>query len=169
MKKGARFLGHSIHPILIVFPLGLLATGTIFDLLYRFLDNPVFATVAFWMILAGIVGGLVSALFGWIDWIDWLAIEAETRAKRIGLAHGVVNTVVLILFAASLYLRYGAPERPSMPATILVLAGAAISLIGGWLGGELVERLGIGVHPGANPNAPSSLSSESVIAVNETE
>lgn len=28
----------------------------------------------------------------------------------------------------------------------------------GWLGGELVDRLGVGVHEGANVNAPSSLS-----------
>jgi hypothetical protein len=29
----------------------------------------------------------------------------------------------------------------------------------GWLGGELVDRLGVGVDDGANLNAPSSLSS----------
>jgi len=33
--------------------------------------------------------------------------------------------------------------------------------VGGWFGGELVERLGIGVHEGANPDAPSSLSTSS--------
>jgi hypothetical protein len=33
-------------------------------------------------------------------------------------------------------------------------------LVTGWLGGELVERLAIGVDPGANPDAPSSLESE---------
>jgi hypothetical protein len=26
------------------------------------------ATVAYWMIAAGIVGGLAAAPFGWIDW-----------------------------------------------------------------------------------------------------
>jgi len=29
--------------------------------------------------------------------------------------------------------------------------------MGGWLGGELVERLGVGVTLGANLNAPNSL------------
>jgi len=33
-----------------------------------------------------------------------------------------------------------------------------IALFGGWLGGELVDRLGVGVDRGANLNAPSSLS-----------
>jgi len=30
-------------------------------------------------------------------------------------------------------------------------------LVTGWLGGELVNRLGVGVHENANLNAPSSL------------
>jgi hypothetical protein len=32
-------------------------------------------------------------------------------------------------------------------------------LITGWLGGELVDRLGVGVDEGAHVNAPSSLKS----------
>jgi hypothetical protein len=36
--------------------------------------------------------------------------------------------------------------------------GAGLALVTGWLGGELVDRLGIGVDDGANPDAPSSLS-----------
>jgi hypothetical protein len=34
-------------------------------------------------------------------------------------------------------------------------------LVGGWLGGELVERLGVGVDDDANLNAPNSLTSDS--------
>jgi len=30
-------------------------------------------------------------------------------------------------------------------------------VVSGWLGAELVERLGVGVHDDANLNAPSSL------------
>jgi len=74
-----------------------------------------------------------------------------------------VNTVVLVLFAASWYLRSDNPARPEMMATVLGFAGAGLSLLGGWLGGELVERLGVGVHPGANANAPSSLSTDTII------
>ncbi len=37
------------------------------------------------------------------------------------------------------------------------MAGGALALVGGWFGGELVERLGVGVHRGAHLNAPNSL------------
>lgn len=157
MKEGAKFLGHHIHPVLIVFPLGLLATGTVFDVIYQIRGGQSAAIVAYWMIVAGIVGGVVAALFGLID---WLAIDSGTRAKRIGLIHGLVNVAVVAIFVLSWFLRYGDPWHPARAATAVSVIAAALSAVGGWLGGELVERLSIGVHPGANPDAPNSLFSD---------
>jgi uncharacterized membrane protein len=155
MESRAKVLGHAIHPILIVFPLGLLATGVIFDVVYMIWGNPTMATVAYWMIVAGIIGGLVAAVPGWID---WFAIPADTRAKSVGLIHGLGNVLVLLFFIGSWWLRRDAPERPDMLEHILSIAGAGVALFTGWLGGELVERLGVGVDPGAHINAPNSLS-----------
>ncbi len=159
MESKAKLFGHPIHQVLIVFPLGLLATGVIFDLVYLITDNLTMATVAFWMITSGIIGGLFAAPFGWID---WFAIPQGTRAKSVGLWHGVGNMVVLLLFIGSWLLRFAVPELPSVFALVLSFAGAALSLITAWLGGELVDRLGVGVDPGANLNAPSSLSEKSL-------
>lgn len=163
MESKAKFLGHAIHPILIVFPLGLLATGVVFDVIYLIWGNPDMANVAYWMLAAGIVGGLIAAPFGLIDWI---AIPSNTRAKTIGLLHGLSNVVALLLFAGSWYLRNDLPERPETLASVLSFLGAGVAGLGGWLGGELVERLGVGVDEGANLNAPSSLTSASARATN---
>lgn len=158
MESRAKLFGHAIHPILIVFPLGLLATGVVFDVIYLIWGNPTFAVVAYWMIAAGIIGGFLAAPFGWID---WFAIPSGTRAKSVGLWHGLTNVLVLLLFIGSWWLRSDAPQRAGTPAYILSFAGAGLSMVGGWLGGELVERLGVGVDEGANLNAPSSLSTSS--------
>lgn len=158
MESKASILKHGAHPMLIVFPLGLLATALVFDLLYRFLGDGVYAVVAYWMTVSGIIGGLIAAVPGTIDWI---AIPAGTRAKRIGAIHGLSNVAVLLLFAASLYFRTPDSSRPHIMALVFAGAGGLISLVGGWLGGELVERLGIAVHPGAHPDAPNSLTSPS--------
>ena len=155
MTSRARVLGHAAHQMLIVFPLGLLATAVVFDVLALTLDEPTFAVVAYWMIVAGIVGGLVAAVPGWID---YFAIPADTRAKRVGIVHGLGNTVVLVLFAASWLLRRDAPDSPDTLALVLGFAGAGLSLVTGWLGGELVDRLGVGVDDGAHLDAPNSLS-----------
>ncbi len=156
MESRAKFLGHAIHPILVTFPLGLLATGVIFDAIYLIWGNETFATVAYWMIASGIIGGLIAAPFGTID---WLAIPSGTRAKRIGLMHGGANILALLIFIASWWLRSDAPQRPETLASVLSFAGAGLAALGGWLGGELVERLGVGVDDGANLNAPNSLTS----------
>ncbi|MEV5765157.1 DUF2231 domain-containing protein [Micromonospora sp. NPDC052213] len=46
-------MGHAIHPMLIVFPSGLLATAVIFDIVYLAADRPGFALAAGYMIAAG--------------------------------------------------------------------------------------------------------------------
>ena len=156
MESRAKVLGHAIHPILIVFPLGLLATGVIFDVIYLIWGNPTMATVAYYMIAAGIVGGAIAAPPGWID---WFAIPSGTRAKSIGLTHGLGNVLVLILFLVSWWLRRNSPNfQPDTFAYILSFVGAGLSLLTGWLGGELVERLGVGVDDGAHLDASNSLS-----------
>ncbi len=156
----ARLLGHPIHQVLIVFPLGLLATAVIFDIVGLATSGPEWFRISFWMIAAGIIGGLTAALFGVIDWLD---IPANTRAKQIGALHGCGNVVVLLLFTASWFLRRPAPEAPTTAAYVLSFAGVLLALVTGWLGSELVVRLGVGVDDGAHVNAPSSLSDRPAI------
>jgi uncharacterized membrane protein len=155
MESRTKVLGHPVHPILIVFPLGLLATSVIFDIAYMATGNVRLSDAAYWMIVAGVVGGLVAAPFGLID---WLAIPAGTRAKSIGAWHGVGNVVVLILVAVSWYIRSRAGVPPTAAAYVFSFIGVGLALGTGWLGGELVDRLGVGVDPGAHVNAPNSLS-----------
>lgn len=156
MESKVKLAGHPIHPMLIVFPLGLFAIAIIFDILQMITGNSALSTVAFWDIAAGIIGGLLAAIFGFID---WTAIPVGTRAKNIGLLHGGGNIVIVILFAISWLLRLGMTGYvPGTRAFILALVAVLAALFTGWLGGELVDRLGVGVDNGANLNAPSSLS-----------
>ena len=155
MESKAKLFGHPIHPMLIPFPLGLLGMAVVFDLIALGNDSDNLARAADFMIAAGIVTGLLAAVFGAID---WLAVPGGTRAKRIGAAHGLGNVAIVVLFAAAWLLRRDEPEAPSGLAIAAEVVGLLGALVTGWLGGELVDRLGIGVDPGAHPDAPSSLS-----------
>jgi uncharacterized membrane protein len=156
MESRARLFGHSIHQQLIPFPLGLLFTAVVFDAVHLITGETQWALVSFWMIAAGVVGGLMAAPFGFID---WMAIPAGTRARRVGAVHGLGNVVVVGLFGASWLLRNAGVETdPGTLSLVLSFAGGGLSIITGWLGGELVDRLGVGVEDGAHLNAPSSLS-----------
>ena len=157
MQSKAKLFGHPIHQMLIVFPLGLLAASVIFDLIYLGTGGRNWFNVSYWLIIAGIIGGLVAAPFGLID---WLAIPAKTRAKSIGAMHGLGNVLVLAVFFVSWWLRGSAQQTPSMIALAASWIGVGAALVTGWLGGELVARLGVGVDDGAHLNAPNSLTGE---------
>jgi uncharacterized membrane protein len=163
METRFKLLGHPVHPMLVVFPLGLLATAVIFDVLYIATADGDLATFSFWALLAGVVGGLAAAVFGLID---WLGIPKDTRAKQIATFHGVGNLVVVTLFAMSFLLRTGSAQYlPDTLPFILALLGAGIALVTAWLGGELVFRLRVGVDDDANLDASSSLAKEGLVDV----
>ena len=157
MDRTVKILGHPIHQQLIAFPLGLLITAAAFDLITFFSGDVRWTGMAFYMIGAGVIMGLVAAFFGLLD---WLGIPAETRAKRIGAVHGLGNVLVVLLFVASFFLRWTDAAMPPNLAYWCSYIGVGIILATGWLGGELVDRLGIGVDLGANVNAPNSLEAE---------
>jgi uncharacterized membrane protein len=138
MKARLRIAGHPVHHMLTVFPLGLLATSFFFDLAYLALGRGELAMVASWMIFAGVIGGIVASLFGLMD---WLAIPRGTRAWILGAWHGGGNTLVAVLFAISWLLRRDTPAHPEAMAIALSAAGVLLSVITGWLGGELADRM----------------------------
>ena len=155
MESHSKVFGHPAHTLLIAFPLGLLSTAVIFDALALATKKPKMAEQGLAMTGAGILGGLVSAPFG--TW-DWLFIPKGTRAKSVGTIHGLGNAAVLGLFGASWALRRSNPDKiGGLPFALSVL-GFSLAGLTGWLGGELVNRLGVGVDDGANLDAPSSLS-----------
>ena len=155
MESRIKLAGHPVHPMLIVFPLGLFSTAAAFDIIYLVTNTVRWTEVAFYVVGAGLVGGIAAAVPGWVDWV---AIPARTRAKRVGLAHGVGNVVVLGLFALSWMLRRPDPSQPPTGAIVAGVLGVVLISATAWLGGELVERLGVGVDDGANLDAPNSLS-----------
>jgi uncharacterized membrane protein len=155
MESRVKLAGHPVHPMLIVFPLGLLSTAVIFDLVYLVTNATRWTETAYYMIGAGLIGGALAAVPGWID---WAAIPSGTRAKRVGLLHGLGNVVVLALFALSWVLRRPDPSTPPTQAIVSGLVGLVLVAVTGWLGGELVDRLGVGVENDAHLDAPSSLS-----------
>src|SRR5215211_4051629 len=111
MESRAKLLGHPVHPMLIVLPLGLFIAAVVFDGVYLWRGSPAFATVAYWNIAA----------------VWWM--RADT------------------------------PElTPTTNLFLLEIVALVLGSVAGWLGGELVDRLAVGVDDGAHLDAPSSLS-----------
>jgi len=154
MESRIKLLGHAAHPILVTFPLGALGFSVASDLLHTLRGERRYAEAAAQSLDFGLATALVAAPFGTID---WFAIRSSTRAKRVGLWHGLGNVAVLGLFAASRALR--ARRNDDVRAKWLSAGGFLLTGVTAWLGGELVERHRIGVQDDAHEDASSSLSS----------
>lgn len=148
MASPASIGGHPIHPMLIPFPIALWVFSLIADVIYLWRDNPVWRDwIAFYALLAGIIGAAAAAVFGFID---WLSIK-DREVKKVADWHAGLNVIALLIFAASFYLRTaGGSEWVGGSYTIPVLlsvVGVVLITISGYLGGELVFRHGVAVNP----------------------
>jgi uncharacterized membrane protein len=160
MESRVKLLGHPVHQMLIPIPAGLFIVAAILDVVDRFVEAAWIPTVTFWNLVLGVASALFAAIFGLADWTN---IPKNTRAKRVGAIHGIGNVVAVAIFGLAIYLRYGQPDYyPSVAALSLEVLGFALLGVTAWLGGELVDRLGVGVDTGAHVDAPSSLRAKHV-------
>ncbi|HEY9829401.1 MAG TPA: DUF2231 domain-containing protein [Stenomitos sp.] len=134
--------GHPLHPALITLPIGLLVTAPVTDIAYWFLGDVFWARASFWLIVAGLVTGLLAAITGLLDFIR----IGRVRKHTAGWAHMYANVTALVVTAINLGLRVGNPvENILFTGLILSVIVATLLGISGWYGGELVYRHKIAV------------------------
>ncbi|MBA4142594.1 MAG: DUF2231 domain-containing protein [Nitrosospira sp.] len=132
--------GHPIHPMLINFPIGFLFGAFASDLAYLWTADPFWARGSFWLIFAGLAGGAVAAMAGFIDFITVRAIREHVESWN----HFISAIMGLSLAMANLVLRW--QDMGAIMPWGLVLSGATVAMLSlaGWLGGHLVFRHLIG-------------------------
>jgi uncharacterized membrane protein len=146
MSTPASIAKHPIHPMLIVFPIGLWVFSFVCDLVYLFQGTSLWADLAFYAMAGGLVGALLAAAPGFIDFLS----IGPADVRRIARAHMLINLATVALYAVNLWLRTWSPPLALLP---VVLSGIGLVLLGisGWLGGELVYVHGMGVEAASRP------------------
>jgi nitrite reductase/ring-hydroxylating ferredoxin subunit/uncharacterized membrane protein len=130
------WMGHALHPLLTDVVIGSWTSASLLDL-FGGSDSDLAAQR---LIAIGIAAYPATAVTGATDWADSEPVDDEVR--RVGLVHAAVNAVALGLYVASLASRRrGCRAR----GVCLSLAGAGVLGAGGYLGGHLAFRLGVGV------------------------
>lgn len=139
---GGAWLGHPVHPPLTDVTLGLLNAGTLLG------AAPTSAAQRYAgaFTAAGLGMAVPTALTGLHDWKD-----LRGPRRRVGVAHAIVNDVGLFAMGASLVSRLrGRRGR----ANAYGWAGYLVLLVGGFLGGHLSFRKGVGVDVNAFASGP---------------
>ncbi len=149
MQTKAAIERHPIHPMLVVFPIGMWVFSLIGDIVLRAGGNPAWAPAVYYAMGIGIIGALAAAIFGVID---LFSIPQGARARNLGYWHLGINLAVTILFIVNFYLRSVGPPV-SLTPFILSIVGVAALLVSGWLGGEMVYVEGAAVASAQKPPA----------------
>jgi uncharacterized membrane protein len=140
-----KWLKHPLHPALVHLPTSLWPTAFVFDLLSQFRTENIFAQLAFYAILLGLIAALAAIPTGYADWTD---IRREKPAWKLGLIHLILNVIISALWAINLWLRLGSFQTAtSVPLGLVGLSTLAtlLLLVSGYLGGRMIYAYGISV------------------------
>lgn len=144
--QGLRILGHPLHAALSAFPLALLSGAVIADVIAFVHDSQFWWAASFWLVVGGLLFALPTAGAGFFD---FLTIVRSEGAAKTATRHMLVMLSSVSCFGIDLLMRgrSAAPVGAMRFLTVaLDAAGAMLITIGGWYGGELVFRHGVGVH-----------------------
>lgn len=146
MAGRAAIARHPLHPMFVVFPIGLWIFSFACDLVYHWGNHATFwKDVAFYTMIGGLIGAVVAAMPGLVD---YLALFGQ-RVRRLATYHLVLNLVVVALYVLNLVWR-GTTAPPDATGPVWLSLGSLVLLsISGWLGGEMVYVEGVAVEPHA--------------------
>jgi uncharacterized membrane protein len=144
MASRASIYRHPIHPMLVVFPIGLWVFSFVCDLVaLKRPENSVFWNdMAFYTMAGGVVGALLAAIPGYLDFHSL----REPRVKRIATTHFVLNVIVIILYVFNLGFRLNQPVETKTSAVLISAIAIFLLAISGWLGGSMVYVHGVAVE-----------------------
>jgi nitrite reductase/ring-hydroxylating ferredoxin subunit/uncharacterized membrane protein len=151
------WLGHPLHVVLTDVPLGCWTAAAVYDVL-EVAGRSDFGRSADRVIKLGLLGAAGAAVTGLADW----SRIGGGEARRIGLAHGLLNTTATACYITSLCLRRSHFRRSGRQ---LAFAGLLISAVAAYLGGHLVFKKKLGVDHSADYPPPQ----EFVPVLTETE
>jgi len=148
MHTPASIGAHPIHPMLIVFPIGLWVFSLACDLIrLAGASGGAWATVAVFSMVGGFIGALCAAVPGFIDLLYYKG--GAPPVKSIAMTHMTINLTAVVLYAINIWLRVSDPASigPHMSTPVLLsIIGVALLCVSGWLGGQMVHVYGVGVE-----------------------
>jgi nitrite reductase/ring-hydroxylating ferredoxin subunit/uncharacterized membrane protein len=141
------WLGHPLHPVFTDLPVGAWSVALAADV--ASITGHLRPEVGTFAVLVGVVGGLGAVVTGYTDFHETYGHE-----RRLGIAHGLMNSAALGLYAASMLMRLPMGSGLRMPAFVLSLAGFALVMGSGYIGGHMVMGVGTTINRSAFLEGP---------------
>lgn len=127
--------------MIVDFPIAFLLLAVLSDFAFwRSPDDLFWARASGWLIGLGLLSGIAAAVVGAIDFFAM----PEGDAKKTGWSHFIVMIIVLAVALLNGMLRYISLTGYATFGLILSVVTAVLLTAGGWFGGELTLRYGVG-------------------------
>ena len=142
-----KWLEVPLHPVLTDVPVGAWTAALVFDGLDAATGSKAMRNAADASLVMGTLGAFGAAATGLSDWR-----YLSGGSRRMGVAHGLLNTIGLLLSVVSLFLRATGRRNAGR---LTFLAGYSTSGMAAHLGGELSYNYGLRVNRNASePTGP---------------
>src|ERR1044071_2583425 len=97
--SSANFLGHPIHPMLVLFPVAFFTAALLCDIGFWSSGNALFATASLWLLGAGLIAAALAALAGLIDFLG----DQRIRDLSDAWHHAIGNVLAVLISSANFY------------------------------------------------------------------
>lgn len=154
MYSKARIAGHSIHPMLVGFPIALFTATIVLQLVHIGTQDAFYYRAAMVANIAGVVMGLMAAIPGAID---RAALPRQSRAKDLATQHALFNILTMALFSVSAVMLYlgwtnkvmvdGEWALDARIPLAFDMVGFVSMVSAGMLGWTLVQTHHVGIKP----------------------
>ncbi|MFL5560861.1 MAG: DUF2231 domain-containing protein [Gemmatimonadaceae bacterium] len=138
MRSKASIRGHPLHPALIPFPFAFLAGGFAFDLAGRLMNQASWWMTGYHLTFAGLLTALLAAIPGLIDYA--YTVPPRSSGKMRATRHMLLILGAVAAFAVAIWLRGDGTTVPTASVLAIEMAGFALLMAGGSIGGTLVTR-----------------------------
>src|SRR5205814_5050054 len=144
-RSTASVAGHSIHPMLIPFPIAFFVATFACDLVFWATGNAGWADATLWLLGAGLIMAALAAIAGLTDFLG----EQQIREISTAWWHAGGNVVAVLIELGNWYLRYAEGSAGILPTGIILSAAVTCILVfTGWKGWQLVYEGYVGVAGG---------------------
>ena len=137
----AQVAQHPIHPMLVSVPIVCFIGALLTDITYAVTAEIMWADFSAWLLVVGVIIGILAAIAGLIDFLG------SRRIRALGAAwlHLIGNLIVLVLafFNALVHTRDGWTSVVPIGLTLSIIT-VLILPVTGWLGWTMVYRYGVG-------------------------
>lgn len=137
LRSTAQIARHPIHPMLVPVPIVCFIGALVTDIAYSQTAEMMWADFSAWLLLAGVIVGVLAAIAGLIDFLSNRLI----RSKTVVWPHMIGNLIVLVLSIFNLLIHTRDAWTSVVPTgLILSIVVVLILPVTGWLGWSMVYR-----------------------------